>query len=56
MKKKTTSKLYFLSGILFAITSIIHFSSTETYLGITYICLAITFTSLGFSYKKKEDD
>lgn len=56
MKKYTASYLYFFSGILFAIASIIYFSTNKKSLGIVYICLAITFISLRFSFRKKKND
>ncbi len=45
--------LYFITGILFAISAILNFTINSISMGIVYICLAITFTALGFSYKKK---
>lgn len=53
MKKNNFYILYFISGVLFTITAVLNFTDNKTLMGITYICLAITFTSLGFSYKKR---
>lgn len=55
MKKITSDYLYFISGTLFAITSILNFSSSKISLGLCYICLAITFISLGFNYRKRNN-
>lgn len=57
MKKHTTSTLYFITGILNTINAIINFTnpySTNSWLGVTYLALAVTFISLGVSYRKKE--
>lgn len=53
MGKRRTYYLYNIAGILFAITAIIYFFSNKVLMGITYISLAITFTSLGIANKRK---
>ena len=55
MKKNYSHILFFISGILFTIAAILNFTDNKTLMGITYICLTITFTSLGFSYKKRDN-
>lgn len=52
MKKNIANYLYFLAGILFAITAIIGFARGDKSYGFLYICLTITFISRGFRYKK----
>lgn len=54
MKKNLVSNLNFITGILFIINSILNLISNKTLLGITYICIAITFISLGLNYRKKQ--
>lgn len=54
MKKRTASYLYFLAGILAGVASIINFTNGEKWFGRTYIFVAITFISLGFTMRKKD--
>lgn len=53
MMKKLTSYLYFIAGVLFAITALIYSGSNKLMFGITYICLAATFISLGVAYRRR---
>ena len=53
MKEKTVSHIYFVTGIINIATSIFYFSGNRILLGITYLFLAITFISLGTSYRNK---
>lgn len=55
MKKVTANLLYFIAGILFTITAIIHFCTNQKSLGFFYICLIITVISMGLSHKKKNN-
>ncbi len=61
MKNKATSILYFFSAVLSIISAILNFliyrgglRATHLYLGICFICLSITFFSLGLLYHKKQ--
>jgi len=54
MKKIDASNLNFFSGILFAIASIIYFSSNNKVQGIIFIGLSFTFIALGFIHKKNK--
>lgn len=54
MKRNLAGTLYYITGILFAITAIINFTGNNTLLEITYICLSITFLALGAAYKKRK--
>lgn len=54
MKKINASNLNFFSGILFAIASIIYFSSNNKVQGIIFICLSFTFIAQGFIQKKNK--
>ncbi|MGH4122632.1 MAG: hypothetical protein ACREV6_06850 [Clostridium sp.] len=53
MKKNTAKYIYFILGIVFAVTSIIYFSNDKKSFGICYISLTIIFSSLGFRQKNK---
>jgi hypothetical protein len=53
MREKTVSYIYFVAGILNIATSIFYFSANRILFGITYLFLAITFISLGMSYRNK---
>ncbi len=56
MQKITVSYLYFITGILFAIISVMYFNTDNKSSGSAFLCLALTFISLGFSLKKKKDN
>ncbi|MBL4931210.1 hypothetical protein [Clostridium paridis] len=53
MKKNITHYLYFFSGILFGVSSIIYFLESQILMGLAYICLTCAFILLGYNYKKK---
>ncbi len=54
MKKFKASILNFFSGSLFAIASIIYFSSKSKTQAFIFLCLGFTFIALGFIQKKNE--
>jgi hypothetical protein len=55
MKKtiKHYNYLYFITGALFEIVSMLQFADNKTLFGIVYIGLSITFIVLGFTQKTK---
>lgn len=53
MRNKFTSNSFFIAAFLFTITSLIYFSNGKIPIGICFMGLAVSFISLGFSYKRK---
>jgi hypothetical protein len=52
MKKINVSNFHFFLGIVFAIVSIIYFSSNSKVQGILFICVSFSFIAQGFIQKK----
>jgi hypothetical protein len=54
LKKNITSIIYFIIAFINLTTSMVYFSGYKTSMGITYLCLAITFILLGIAFKKNK--
>ncbi len=52
MRKSLSNRLYFISGILWAIASILNFINNKMALGMFDVCITIVFIILAFCYKK----
>lgn len=54
MRRKLANYLYFIAGSLFVITSALNFADGKMSMGTVYLCLAITFISLGFAIYRND--
>lgn len=53
MKKKFTSYIFFIAGIINIIFSMVNFSGNKISIGVTYLFFAIVFIVLGVRYRNK---
>jgi len=55
MSRRIASYLYFLTGIINLIVSILYFKMDKTSWGFVYVFLALTFIFLGVFYRKRDN-
>jgi uncharacterized membrane protein HdeD (DUF308 family) len=53
LKEKFVGYIFFITGIIDIIISIMNFADNKTSLGVTYLALAAVFVVLGIRFKKK---
>jgi hypothetical protein len=53
LKKEYLSYIFFITGIIDIIISIINFSENNTSFGVTYLALALAAMALGVHFRKK---